>query len=129
MTRAGERIFQSIRKARRYARGEAAEGFVAHVPDEVDVRVIRARLDLSQSAFAARFGFSLDAVRTGPPAAGGRGARLAPRDRARAGSRATGTGLVTCAAIVVDASAFDGLQPGVGHCQTNPNRSAQSRNR
>ena len=62
MTRAGDRILQSIRKARRYARGEAAEGFVAHVPDEVDVRVIRARMGLSQSAFAARFGFSLDAV-------------------------------------------------------------------
>lgn len=62
MTKAGDRILRSIRKTRRYARGETAEGFVAHVPDEVDVGAIRARMGLSQAAFAARFGFSLDAV-------------------------------------------------------------------
>ena len=62
MTKAGERILGSIRNARRYARGETAEGFVAHVPDEVDVGALRAQMGLSQAAFAARFGFSLDAV-------------------------------------------------------------------
>lgn len=34
-----------------------------HVPNEVDVRRIRDALGLSQSAFAARFGFSTAAVR------------------------------------------------------------------
>ena len=62
MTKAGDRILRSIRNARRYARGETAEGFVAHVPDQVDVRAIRTRMGLSQAAFATRFGFSLDAV-------------------------------------------------------------------
>jgi putative transcriptional regulator len=34
------------------------------VPDEVeDVRALRARFGLSQEAFAARFGFSVDAIR------------------------------------------------------------------
>ncbi len=62
MTKAGDRILRSIRNARRYARGETAEGFVAHVPDEVDVRAIRTQMGLSQAAFATRFGFSVDAV-------------------------------------------------------------------
>ena len=47
MTKAGDRILRSIRNARRYARGETAEGFVAHVPDQVDVRAIRTRVGLS----------------------------------------------------------------------------------
>jgi len=63
MAGAGKRILESVRKARAYARGETAEDFVAHVPDEVDVRAIRDKLGLSQEAFAARFGFSAAAVR------------------------------------------------------------------
>jgi hypothetical protein len=59
MTKAGERILKSIRQARAYARGEATEGFVAHVPEDVDVKAIRLGLGLSQEAFALRFGFSL----------------------------------------------------------------------
>ncbi|MGH6978855.1 MAG: helix-turn-helix domain-containing protein [Brevundimonas sp.] len=34
-----------------------------HVPAEVDVRAIRQREGLTQSAFAARYGFSTDAVK------------------------------------------------------------------
>jgi len=34
-----------------------------YVPEEVDVKAIRARLGLSQSAFAARFGFTSSAVK------------------------------------------------------------------
>lgn len=63
MSKAGERILGSIRNARAYARGEVSEGFVAHVPAEVDVKAIRAKLNLSQDAFARRFGFSTAAVR------------------------------------------------------------------
>ena len=63
MSKAGSRILQSVRNARAYARGDTTEGFVAHVPDDVDVKAIRAGLDLSQEAFAQRFGFSLAAVR------------------------------------------------------------------
>jgi len=63
MSKAGERILRSVRSARAYARGEVTEGFIVHVPDEVDVKSIRMRLDLSQEAFAQRFGFSTAAVR------------------------------------------------------------------
>jgi putative transcriptional regulator len=63
MSNAGNRILKSIRQARAYARGEATEGFVAHVPEDVDVRAIRHGLGLSQEAFALRFGFSPAAVR------------------------------------------------------------------
>lgn len=40
-----------------------AEPARVFVPADVDVKAIRARLGLSQSAFAARFGFSAAAVR------------------------------------------------------------------
>lgn len=63
MSKAGQRILRSARKALAYARGEETEGFVAHVPEDVDVKAIRARLDLTQDAFARRFGFSLANVR------------------------------------------------------------------
>jgi len=63
LSKAGERILASIASARAYARGEVSEGFVAHVPAQVDVKAIRAKLNLSQDAFAKRFGFSTAAVR------------------------------------------------------------------
>jgi putative transcriptional regulator len=63
MSNAGNRILRSVRRARAYARDEASEGFVAHVPDGVDVKAIRTKLGLSQGTFARRFGFSLAAVR------------------------------------------------------------------
>ncbi len=63
MSNAGSRILRSARAARAYARGETTEGFVAHVPETVDVRAIRTGLGLSQDAFAMRFGFSAAAVR------------------------------------------------------------------
>jgi putative transcriptional regulator len=63
MSHAGKRILGSIRQARAYARGEISDGFVAHLPKEVDVRKIRRKLQLSQAQFAHRFGFSPAAVR------------------------------------------------------------------
>lgn len=61
MSKSGERILRGARQALAYAQG-VREGCVAHVPDEVDVTAIRKRLGLSQSEFAARFGFKLDAL-------------------------------------------------------------------
>lgn len=63
MSKAGSRILRSVRDARAYARGEATEGFIAHVPETVDVRAVRAATGLSQAKFAMRFGFSSAAVR------------------------------------------------------------------
>ncbi len=62
MSKAGESILRGAREALAYARGER-EGFVAHVPEQVDVRAIRKRLGVSQAKFATQFGFALDAVR------------------------------------------------------------------
>jgi putative transcriptional regulator len=39
------------------------KGFKVHVPDEVDVKRIRARLKMTQSRFSDMFGFSLDAIK------------------------------------------------------------------
>lgn len=63
MSSAGDRILRSVRQARAYVRGETEDGFVAHVPADIDVKAIRSKLGLSQEAFASRFGFSLAAVR------------------------------------------------------------------
>lgn len=52
----------AAKPARAYARGDARQGFVVHVPDEVDVKALRIRLGYSQSEFSQRFGFSLDAL-------------------------------------------------------------------
>ncbi len=61
MSKSGQSILRGTREALDYARG-ARKGFVAHVPEDVDVAVIRKRLGLTQSDFATRFGFKLDAV-------------------------------------------------------------------
>ena len=58
MSKAGSRILKSVRRARAFARGEASEGFVVHVPDKVDLRAIRKGLALTRTEFASRFGFS-----------------------------------------------------------------------
>jgi putative transcriptional regulator len=61
MSKSGQSILRGARQALAYARGET-KGFVAHVPQDVDVKAIRTRLGLSQAEFAARFGFKLDAL-------------------------------------------------------------------
>ena len=45
-----------------FARG-AREGFVTHVPQQLDVRAIRAARQLSQDGFARTYGFSVSSVR------------------------------------------------------------------
>jgi putative transcriptional regulator len=61
MSKSGQSILKGARQALAYAKGRR-KGFVAHVPDHVDVASIRKRLGLSQGEFAARFGFKLDAL-------------------------------------------------------------------
>ncbi len=63
MSKAANRILQSVRQTRAFARGETTEGFVAHVPEAVDVKAIRDRQGLSQQAFAQRYGLSPAAIR------------------------------------------------------------------
>jgi putative transcriptional regulator len=63
MSKAGDRILRSIEQARAFARGETTEGFIVHVPKQVDVKDIRQKTGLSQDAFARKFGFTVAAVR------------------------------------------------------------------
>lgn len=64
MSKAGSRILQGAREALAYAKGEAdTDQFRTHVPATVDVRAIRKKLGLSQTAFATRYGFSIGRVR------------------------------------------------------------------
>ena len=63
MSKLGQRLLRSAREARAFARGETTEGFVVHVPQQIDVKAIRAKLAMTQQEFAQRFGFGYDAVR------------------------------------------------------------------
>ena len=62
MSKAGSKLIRSDQQALAYVRGETTEGFVAHVPDEVDVKAIRQSLGLTQPEFSLRFGFDVRAV-------------------------------------------------------------------
>jgi putative transcriptional regulator len=62
MSKAGSKLIKSAQQALAYARGEITEGFVAHVPEEVDVKAIRLGLGLTQPEFSIRFGFDVRAV-------------------------------------------------------------------
>ena len=59
-----ENVLAGLAEAKAYLGGVGDHaGYRVHVPTEVDVKAIRSRLGLSQTAFAARFGFSPGAVR------------------------------------------------------------------
>ena len=55
---AGQEIIASARQALAFARGEKDHGCVVHIPDAIDVKAIREKVDMSQGEFAQRFGFS-----------------------------------------------------------------------
>lgn len=59
-----EGIMQGLREALAYVEGTADPStYKVHAPRDVDVRAVRKRLGMTQTAFAARFGFSAGAVR------------------------------------------------------------------
>jgi len=61
---AGQEIIASLNQAVRWARGEKVPVRITTVPvPDVDVRQVRRRLKLSQTQFAARFGFAPASVR------------------------------------------------------------------
>jgi putative transcriptional regulator len=62
VSKLGTRLIKAAREARAFARGEVTDGFIVHVPDEVDVKRLRKKLKCSQSEFSRRFGFAIDAV-------------------------------------------------------------------
>jgi putative transcriptional regulator len=62
MSKAGSKLIKSANQALAYARGQIDEGFIVHVPEEVDVKSIRNSLGLTQPEFSLRFGFNVRAV-------------------------------------------------------------------
>ncbi|MGH9345833.1 MAG: helix-turn-helix domain-containing protein [Vicinamibacterales bacterium] len=64
MSKAGHSIRRGLEQAIHYAGStKAPRTFRVHVPPHVDVRAIRTKLGLTQEAFAARFGFSINTLR------------------------------------------------------------------
>ena len=63
-SKAATRIRKGLEQAISYAKGTASTGtYRVHVPTHVDVKTIRQKLGMTQRAFAARFGFSLNTLR------------------------------------------------------------------
>ena len=62
MTTAGDRILNSAKQALAFAEGENDHGCEVHIPEEINVRRIRKKLDMSQRAFAEYFGVNLRTV-------------------------------------------------------------------
>lgn len=64
MSKAGEKLLRAAKQARDIARGAADPStYRVHVPEHVDVKAIRAGLDMTQPAFSAAFGISLSTLR------------------------------------------------------------------
>ena len=59
----GEKLLRSAQQARNWVNGKPGRVRVTYVPvPRIDVRKLRAKMKLSQTQFAARFGFSLDSL-------------------------------------------------------------------
>ncbi len=59
----GDKLLRSAQQARDWVQGKPVRVRVTYVPaPQVDVRKLRARMGLSQTQFAAKFGFSLDSL-------------------------------------------------------------------
>ena len=59
----GVKLLRSAQQARDWVNGKPCRVRVTYMPvPQVDVRRLRAKMRLSQTQFAARFGFSLDSI-------------------------------------------------------------------
>lgn len=59
----GEKSLRSVGQARDWVNGKPARARVTYVPvPRADVRKLRAKMGLSQTPFAAKYGFSLDSI-------------------------------------------------------------------
>ena len=64
MSKVADSIRRGLREAVAYAEGKADRGtYRVHVPEKIDVRAIRTRLDMTQEEFAGQFGFSINTLR------------------------------------------------------------------
>jgi putative transcriptional regulator len=57
-------IRRGLEEALAYAEGTVDAGnYAVHIPEDIDVKAIRAKLDMTQEEFAGRFGFSINTLR------------------------------------------------------------------
>jgi putative transcriptional regulator len=64
MSKVADSIRRGLQEALVYAEGKACErAYRVHVPERIDVKAIRTRLDMTQEEFAGRFGFSVNTLR------------------------------------------------------------------
>ncbi len=57
-------IRRGLEQAVAYAEGTADAGtYRVHVPERIDVKAIRVKLEMTQEEFAGRFGFSINTLR------------------------------------------------------------------
>lgn len=64
MNKAANSIRKGLEEAVTYAkRRGTTKGYRVYVPEHVDVKAIRTKLGMTQQAFAARFGFSINTLR------------------------------------------------------------------
>jgi putative transcriptional regulator len=64
MSKVADSIRRGLQEAVVYAEGKADENaYRIHVPEKIDVKAIRTRLDMTQEEFAGRFGFSVNTLR------------------------------------------------------------------
>ncbi|MCE2450535.1 MAG: transcriptional regulator [Candidatus Latescibacteria bacterium] len=67
MTKAGEELIKAATEALEITRGKAdPESYRVHLPNEINARLIRSRLNMSQGVFAKTFGIDIRTLPTGP---------------------------------------------------------------
>jgi putative transcriptional regulator len=63
-SKVADSIRRGLEEALAYADGTAhASRYGVHIPEDIDVKAIRAKLGLTQEEFAGRFGFSINTLR------------------------------------------------------------------
>lgn len=62
MSELGKSMIRGAREALAFAEGEEDHGCTVHIPDEINVRRIRKKLNMNQKEFASHFGVKLRTV-------------------------------------------------------------------
>ena len=63
-SKVADSIRRGLEEALAYADGTADDrSYAVHVPEDIDVKAIRAKLHMTQEEFAGRFGFSINTLR------------------------------------------------------------------
>jgi len=62
MSEIGESMIKGMEEALAFAKGKKDHGCVVHIPEEINVRRIRKKLNMSQSGFANYFGIPIKTI-------------------------------------------------------------------